>query len=118
MTKYNLDIDGKHGIVAKISSESYIRIKKKINKKVFNAIECYGDKDYYLAKKISENIFRYQDEVGCEFLGINLKYELSMTAHHIINDVIRKEYSHILKLESEIETLKRELSFYKSISKL
>lgn len=115
MIKYNFDIDDKQAIVNKIASESFIRIKKKINKKVFKAIEWYGEKDYYLANKISDSIFMHQDDVGSEFLGINLKYELSMSAHHILDDVIKKEYLHILKLESEIETLKRELSFYKSL---
>jgi len=93
-------------------------IKKNIGRKIFSTFKIWKDdqQDYWIARKIYENIFSYSEEESSAFLGIDLKSKLMKGHHYCMNDTIENEYKKILQQSYEIECLKRRLEFYENNS--
>ena len=105
MSKYNLNIVERNHRLTNIIGKQYKRIRKTIGRRIFSTLDIWLKEDenrFWYGKKIQEAIFE----------SIDLKIELRTPAFHMNNELIEKEYSHILDLEYKIENLERELYFY------
>lgn len=117
--KYNLNISKLHEERDKVIDVEYIKLKKKIKEHIFSSVKYInGDYErYYIAKKISENLFKHEDDMLlASMIGVGFKRSLSESHRVLMDSVITNEYSHILKLQSQIEDLQRKVLFYKSLS--
>lgn len=108
--KWDLCIDDRHKMLSEIADKLYKELKRDIGNRIFSTYSVWKEKDdsFFIAKKIHESIFRYEDDP----IGINLKFKLQMSGFNLFNDVISKEYGMILSQATEIEELKRRLNFY------
>jgi len=111
MEHYKLDPTKRRSEIEPIIEKSYNHLKKQIGSRIFSILDIYGDPDnkYFIAKQIHENIFNEK----C--YGVDLKRELSLGHFHLMNSLITNEYSTILKLENKIDSLERDLKFYKKM---
>lgn len=117
METYDLQLSERHKMSDESSELSFKKIKKKIGYEIFTISDIYGDDEnkFYIAKKIYNSIFGCESDTHYAFLGIDLKTELRRSAFELMNSVIEREYSEILKLKNEVESLKRERDMYKKI---
>ncbi|NDV46274.1 hypothetical protein D0T49_04375 [Paludibacter sp. 221] len=118
--EYKLDIKQKHIEREDVVERLYVKLRKSINKRIFQSIEHLSDipERYYIAKRISERLFEYESDLTMSsILGIGLRRALSEGHRVCIDSLIQNEYAYILRLQGENERLKRELSFYKELSK-
>ena len=117
---YDLKLTERSEKFEKISKQICDKVYKKIHYEIssvltfeLNTLHKVLDKDEieYLTNTLYEQIIGYTDLSGSEFSGIDLKNKLAMIHFHHINDLINKEYSEILTLQSE----QRLSQFYESL---
>lgn len=117
--KYDLNIAKLHEEREKVIDAEYIKLKKRIKEHIFSAVKYIGDDPvrYYIAKRISERLFEHEDDMLlASMIGVGFKRSLSESHRVLMDSLIFNEYSHILTLQSTIEDLQRQLSYYKSLS--
>lgn len=117
--KYDLNIAKLHEEREKVIDAEYIKLKKKIKECIFSTVKYmnYDCDRYYIAKSISEMLFKNEDDMlTASVIGVGFKRSLSESHRVLMDSLIFNEYSHILTLQSTIEDLQRQLSYYKSLS--
>lgn len=78
MKSYNFNLNEKHNLIRENSNLLSRELRKQIGNYLFTTYKIYKDKDddFFIAKKIYESIFRYQDNDELSFLGLNLNHKL------------------------------------------
>lgn len=115
--KNNLNIKEKQKEYSEVIDEQYKAVRKKIGENIFFFFKVYLKEDdgyvnYYLARELYNWVLKEDTEI------LSLKRELDLISFRLLNNLISNEYSEILTLQRDNESLKKEVEYYKGLAKI